>query len=292
MNEMTGQALALSNSSLVLNAPIGSLEAYIERVSSIPMLDREEELALARRFRDHQDLDAARDLVLSHLRFVVHIARGYLGYGLPAGDLIQEGNVGLMKAVKRFDPDQGVRLVSYAMHWIKAEIHEYILKNWRMVKVATTKAQRKLFFNLRRMKKNLAWLSEDETRAVAGELGVEPREVREMERRLSARDLSFDPLPDAGDEESIASPSLYLPSPQADPASIIEQDQWEGDVSGRLSVALDGLDERSRAVIRSRWLGEEKKTLQELADDYGVSAERIRQIEAAAITKLRTAMTA
>jgi RNA polymerase sigma-32 factor len=292
MNEMTGQALALSNSSLVLNAPIGSLEAYIERVSSIPMLDREEELALARRFRDHQDLDAARDLVLSHLRFVVHIARGYLGYGLPAGDLIQEGNVGLMKAVKRFDPDMGVRLVSFAVHWIRAEIHEFVIRNWRLVRVATTKAQRKLFFNLRRMKKNLAWLSEDETRAVAGELGVEPREVREMERRLSARDLSFDLLPDAGDDESIASPSLYLPSPQADPATIIEQDQWEGDVSGRLSVALDGLDERSRAVIRSRWLGEEKKTLQELGDDYGVSAERIRQIEAAAITKLRTAMTA
>jgi RNA polymerase sigma-32 factor len=286
---MTGQALALSNSSLVLNAPIGSLEAYIERVSSIPMLDREEELALARRFRDHQDLDAARDLVLSHLRFVVHIARGYLGYGLPAGDLIQEGNVGLMKAVKRFDPDMGVRLVSFAVHWIRAEIHEFVIRNWRLVRVATTKARRKLFFNLRRMKKNLAWLSKDETRAVVGELGLTV-EVREMERRLSARDLSFDPLPDAGDEESIASPSLYLPSPQADPATIVEQDQWEGDVSGRLSVALDGLDERSRAVIRSRWLGEEKKTLQELADDYGVSAERIRQIEAAAITKLRTAM--
>jgi RNA polymerase sigma-32 factor len=220
MNEMTGQALALSNSSLVLNAPIGSLEAYIERVSSIPMLDREEELALARRFRDHQDLDAARDLVLSHLRFVVHIARGYLGYGLPVGDLIQEGNIGLMKAVKRFDPDMGVRLVSFAVHWIRAEIHEFVIRNWRLVHVATTKAQRKLFFNLRRMKKNLGWLSEDETRAVAGELGVDPREVREMERRLSARDLSFDPLPDAGDEDSIASPSLYLPA-----ADVREQHQ-------------------------------------------------------------------
>jgi RNA polymerase sigma-32 factor len=288
---MTGQALALSNSSLVLTAPIGSLEAYIERVSSIPMLDREEEFALARRSHDHQDLDAARELVLSHLRFVVHIARGYLGYGLPVGDLIQEGNVGLMKAVKRFDPEMGVRLVSFAVHWIRAEIHEFVIRNWRLVRVATTKAQRKLFFNLRRMKKNLAWLSEDETKAVAGELGVDPREVREMERRLSARDLSFDPLPDAGDEDAIASPSLYLPAPEADPAAIIEQDQWDGDVSGRLSDALEELDERSRTVIRSRWLAEEKKTLQDLADDYGVSAERIRQIEAAAITKLRTAMT-
>jgi len=288
---MTGQALTLPNASLVLTAPIGSLEAYIERVSAIPMLDREVELALARRFHEHQDLDAARELVLSHLRFVVHIARGYLGYGLPVGDLIQEGNVGLMKAVKRFDPDMGVRLVSFAVHWIRAEIHEFVIRNWRLVRVATTKAQRKLFFNLRRMKKNLGWLSEDETRAVAGELGVDPREVREMERRLSARDLSFDPLPDAGDEDSIASPSLYLPAADSDPATIVEQDQWEGDVSGRLSSALERLDDRSRTVIRSRWLAEDKKTLQELADDYGVSAERIRQIEATAITKLRSAMT-
>jgi RNA polymerase sigma-32 factor len=288
---MTGQALAIQNPSLILTAPIGSLEAYIERVSSIPMLDRESELALARRFHDHHDLDAARDLVLSHLRFVVHIARGYLGYGLPVGDLIQEGNVGLMKAVKRFDPEMGVRLVSFAVHWIRAEIHEYVIRNWRLVRVATTKAQRKLFFNLRRMKKNLAWLSDAETAAVAGELGVDPTEVREMERRLSARDLSFDPQPDAGDEDAIASPSMYLPSPEADPATIIEQDQWDGDVTDRLSSALDRLDERSRTVIRSRWLAEEKKTLQELADDYGVSAERIRQIETVAITKLRAAMT-
>src|SRR5688572_21169485 len=287
---MSGQALALQYPSVALAGPIGSLEAYVERVSAIPMLNREEELELARRFRDEQDLDAARTLVLSHLRFVVHIARGYLGYGLPVGDLIQEGNVGLMKAVKRFDPDMGVRLVSFAVHWIRAEIHEFVIRNWRLVRVATTKAQRKLFFNLRRMKKNLAWLSEAETQAVAGELGVEPREVREMERRLSARDLSFDPLPDAGDEDSIASPSLYLPASEADPASQVEQDQWDGDVADRLAIALDGLDERSRTVIRARWLAEEKKTLQDLADDYGVSAERIRQIEAVAITKLRTAM--
>jgi len=287
---MSGTALALPNPSLVLSGPVGSLEAYIERVSGIPMLGRDEELALARRFRDHQDLDAARDLVLSHLRFVVHIARGYMGYGLPVADLIQEGNVGLMKAVKRFDPRMGVRLVSFAVHWIRAEIHEYVIRNWRLVRVATTKAQRKLFFNLRRMKKNLAWLSDAETRAVAGELGVAPREVREMEQRLSARDLSFDPAPDTDDDESFASPSLYLPSPESDPAAIIEQGQWDGEVAASLATALDSLDERSRTVIRARWLAEDKKTLQDLAHDYGVSAERIRQIESAAMRKLRTAM--
>jgi RNA polymerase sigma-32 factor len=220
----------------------------------------------------------------------VHVARGYLGYGLPVGDLIQEGNVGLMKAVKRFDPDMGVRLVSFAVHWIRAEIHEFVIRNWRLVRVATTKAQRKLFFNLRRMKKNLAWLTEEETKAVASELGVDPREVREMERRLSARDLSFDPAPDAGDEEAVVSPALYLPAPEADPATIVEADQWDDAVAGELASALEGLDERSRTVIRSRWLAEEKKTLQELAADYGVSAERIRQIEAQALLKLRAAM--
>jgi RNA polymerase sigma-32 factor len=287
---MTGQSLALRQASLVPLGPIGSLDAYVERVSAIPMLGREEEMALARRFRDEQDLDAARALVLSHLRFVVHIARGYVGYGLPVGDLVQEGNVGLMKAVKRFDPDMGVRLVSFAVHWIRAEIHEFVIRNWRLVRVATTKAQRKLFFNLRRMKKNLAWLSDEETKAVAGELGVEPREVREMERRLSARDLSFDPQPDTGDEDAPVSPSLYLPAPEADPATIVEEEQWDGAVAGSLAAALESLDERSRTVIRSRWLTEEKKTLQELAADYGVSAERIRQIESAALVKLRAAM--
>ena len=287
---MTSQALALPNLSLISSGPLGSLEAYVERVSAIPMLSREEELALARRFHEEQDLEAARTLVLSHLRFVVHIARGYMGYGLPVGDLVQEGNVGLMKAVKRFDPGMGVRLVSFAVHWIRAEIHEFVIRNWRLVRVATTKAQRKLFFNLRRMKKNLAWLSEAETAAVAGELGVDPREVREMERRLSARDLSFDPAPDTGDDEAIASPSLYLPAPEADPATIVEQDQWDGAVAGSLATALEGLDERSRTVIKSRWLADEKKTLQELAGEYGVSAERIRQIESAALAKLKTAM--
>jgi RNA polymerase sigma-32 factor len=289
---MSGTSLALSNPSLVLAGPVGSLDAYVERVSAIPMLSREEEFELARRFRNHEDLDAARDLVLSHLRFVVHIARGYLGYGLPVGDLIQEGNVGLMKAVKRFDPDMGVRLVSFAVHWIRAEIHEFVIRNWRLVRVATTKAQRKLFFNLRRMKKNLGWLSEDETRAVAGELGVEPGEVREMERRLSARDLSFDPAPDADDEDGIASPSLYLPSAEADPATQVEEAQWNGAVAESLTAAIGQLDERSRAVMKARWLAEEKRTLQDLADEYGVSAERIRQIESAALKKLRSAMTA
>ena len=287
---MTSQALALPNTSLISSGPLGSLEAYVERVSAIPMLGREEELELARRFHEEQDLEAARTLVLSHLRFVVHIARGYMGYGLPVGDLIQEGNIGLMKAVKRFDPGVGVRLVSFAVHWIRAEIHEFVIRNWRLVRVATTKAQRKLFFNLRRMKKNLAWLSEEETAAVAGELGVEVREVREMERRLSARDLSFDPAPDTGDDEAIASPSLYLPAPEADPATIVEQDQWDGAVAEDLATALEQLDERSRTVIKARWLGDDKKTLQELAGEYGVSAERIRQIESAALAKLRAAM--
>jgi len=288
---MTGTALALPNSSLALTGPVGSLDAYIAQVSAIPMLSREDELALARRYRDHDDLDAARDLVLSHLRFVVHIARGYLGYGLPVGDLIQEGNVGLMKAVKRFDPDMGVRLVSFAVHWIRAEIHEFVIRNWRLVRVATTKAQRKLFFNLRRMKKNLAWLSDDEARAVAGELGVEPGEVREMEQRLSSRDLSFDPAPDTDDDEGFVSPSLYLPSAEVDPATAIEKEQWDGAVAESLSAAISTLDERSRAVVQARWLAEEKRTLQHLADDYGVSAERIRQIESVALKKLRAAMT-
>jgi RNA polymerase sigma-32 factor len=289
---MSSTALALANAPQFLTGPVGSLEAYVERVSGIPMLSREEELELARRFRDSEDLDAARALVLSHLRFVVHIARGYMGYGLPVGDLIQEGNVGLMKAVKRFDPDLGVRLVSFAVHWIRAEIHEFVIRNWRLVRIATTKAQRKLFFNLRRMKKNLSWLTDEETRAVAGELGVEPREVRDMEQRLSARDLSFDPVPAADEDEAAVSPSLYLPAPEADPAVAVERQQWEGAVSGALAEAIESLDERSREIIRSRWLAEDKRTLQDLAGQYGVSAERIRQIEAAALAKLRSTLAA
>ena len=270
-----------------LAGPLGSLDAYIERVSRIPVLTREQAVALARRFRADDDLEAARQLVLSHLRFVVHIARGYVGYGLPMGDLVQEGNVGLMKAVKRFDPDVGVRLVSFAVHWIRAEIHEYVLRNWRLVKIATTKAQRKLFFNLRRLKKNLAWLTDSETRAVARDLGVTPEEVTEMEKRLSARDLSFDPVPDSDDEDTY-SPAVYLPAADADPAVLVEREEWDDTTADRLGVALEGLDARSRDILKSRWMSGEKATLHELAERYGVSAERIRQLEANAIRKLRS----
>jgi RNA polymerase sigma-32 factor len=227
--------------------------------------------------------------VLSHLRFVVHIARGYSGYGLPVGDLIQEGNVGLMKAVKRFDPSLNVRLVSFAVHWIRAEIHEYVLRNWRLVKIATTKAQRKLFFNLRRLKKNLTWLSAEETAAVARDLGVTPAEVTEMEKRLAARDMSFDPAPDA-DEEETYSPAAYLPSPGADPAEEVEDADSADDSEERLRAALGRLDARSRDIVQRRWITDDKATLHELADKYKVSAERIRQIEASALGKLRGLM--
>jgi RNA polymerase sigma-32 factor len=284
----TATALIRSNTDLVLAGPVGSLDAYVERVSRIPVLTREEELELASRFRDQTDLNAARELVLSHLRFVVHIARGYSGYGLPVGDLIQEGNVGLMKAVKRFDPNVGVRLVSFAVHWIRAEIHEYVLRNWRLVKIATTKAQRKLFFNLRKSKKNLGWLTAGETQTIATELGVTTREVTDMEQRLSSRDLSFDPVPDADEEDgSSYSPASYLPAPEADPSVAVEREQWDDDTSDRLAQAMETLDARSQDILRSRWMTEQKATLHELADQYGVSAERIRQIEANAIKKLR-----
>jgi RNA polymerase sigma-32 factor len=273
----------------MIAGPVGSLDAYIHAVGSIAVLSKEDEQSLANQFRDAEDLDAARDLVMAHLRFVVHIAKGYTGYGLPLGDLIQEGNVGLMKAVKRFDPDYGVRLVSFAVHWIRAEIHEFVLKNWRIVKVATTKAQRKLFFNLRKNKKSLAWLSHAETQAVAKDLGVTPKEVTEMERRLSARDAIFDPAPDADDERAFA-PAAYLPSPNADPAVHVEKADWHDDATQRMAEAMTTLDERSRHILESRWLTEDKQTLHELADEYGVSAERIRQIEVNAIKKLRTAM--
>jgi RNA polymerase sigma-32 factor len=282
-------AVATLNNDLILAGPVGSLDAYIQAVGSIDVLSKEDEQALAVRFREDGDLDAARDLVMAHLRFVVHIAKGYTGYGLPLGDLIQEGNIGLMKAVKRFDPEYGVRLVSFAVHWIRAEIHEFVLRNWRIVKVATTKAQRKLFFNLRKAKKSLAWLSQDETEAVAKDLGVSPREVTEMERRLSARDAIFDPAPDADDDHAFT-PAAYLPSPEADPATLVEKADWTDDASERMSAALTTLDERSRDIIASRWLSDKKQTLHELADQYGVSAERIRQIEANAMKKLRLAM--
>lgn len=289
---MTNQALAIREADLALTGPLGSLDAYLERISRVPVLSREDEHALAQRLRDDNDVDAARTLVLSHLRFVVHIARGYRGYGLPIGDIVQEGNVGLMKAVKRFDPSLGVRLVSFAVHWIRAEIHEYVLRNWRLVKVATTKAQRKLFFNLRKMKKNLSWLSADETALVARELGVSPAEVTEMERRLSARDVSFDPLATEGDDEDVYAPTQYLPAPDADPAASVEAAEWEESTQSALRRAIAELDPRSRDIVQSRWMAgdAEKATLHDLADKYGVSAERVRQLEANAIKKLRALM--
>ncbi|MFP5373493.1 MAG: RNA polymerase sigma factor RpoH, partial [Gammaproteobacteria bacterium] len=262
--------------------------AYIGAVHRIPVLSAEEEQALARRFHDQDDLDAARELVLSHLRFVVHVARGYTGYGLPLGDLIQEGNIGLMKAVKRFDPDVGVRLVSFAVHWIRAEMHEFILRNWRIVKVATTKAQRKLFFNLRRSKKRLGWLNAEEVRAVAADLNVSEREVLEMESRLSGRDIGFDLPADDDNEHAPPAPAAYLVTHEEDPAQAYERSDSEGHQLQLLREGLRTLDARSRDIIRRRWLDPDNKvTLQELADEYGVSAERIRQVEANALKKMK-----
>src|SRR3984893_15067267 len=281
-----GTALVARIGDQALAGPLGSLDVALERVSRLAVLSREEERALAERFRSAGDLEAARELVLSHLRFVVHIARGYSGYGLPIGDLIQEGNVGLMKAVKRFDPTLNVRLVSFAVHWIRAEIHEYVLRNWRLVKIATTKAQRKLFFNLRRLKKNLAWLSAEETAAVARDLGVSPGEVTEMEKWLAARDMSFDPTPES-DEDEVYSPAAYLPAADSDPAESVENAEWETDSSDRLQNALGRLDDRSRDILQKRWMADDQATLHELAGKYGVSAERIRQIESNALGKLR-----
>ncbi len=285
---MTNAVTAL-NHDLILAGPTGSLDSYIQAVRAVPMLTKEEEQTLARRLRDDGDLEAARDLVLSQLRFVVHIARGYKGYGLPLNDLIQEGNIGLMKAVKRFDPDVGVRLVSFAIHWIKAEIHEFVLKNWRQVKIATTKAQRKLFFNLRKAKSHLGWLSKDETEAIAKDLGVRERDVTEMEQRLYAHDQAYDSA-NSDNEDDTYSPSVYLPSPDADPALLLENEDWAGQNSSALTAALKVLDERSLDILQSRWLAEKKTTLHDLADRYGISAERVRQVEGNAIKKLRAAM--
>ncbi|KGM53181.1 RNA polymerase factor sigma-32 [Lysobacter arseniciresistens ZS79] len=291
MTDITANAL-VSNSLpvLALNAltPLGSLDAYIGAVHKIPVLSAEDEQDLARRFRDDEDLDAARELVHSHLRFVVHVARGYNGYGLPLGDLIQEGNIGLMKAVKRFDPDQGVRLVSFAVHWIRAEMHEFILKNWRIVKVATTKAQRKLFFNLRKSKKRLGWMNDAEVTAVAADLNVSKREVLEMESRLSGRDIGFDAPAGEDDDHAPPSPVSYLRADAEDPSQMYEREDEEDSQLSLLREGLAKLDERSRDIVARRWLGNENKvTLQELADEYGVSAERIRQIEANALKKMR-----
>ncbi len=282
-------AMISKNFSVSLPQPVGSLDAYVQAVSQIPVLSAEEERDLAVRLRRDGDLEAAGRLVMSHLRFVVHIARGYKGYGLALGDLVQEGNVGLMKAVKRFDPNVGVRLVSFAVHWIRAEIHEFILRNWRIVKVATTKAQRKLFFNLRSSKKRLGWFSHEEVEQVASDLGVRPETVLEMEARLSHHDVGFDA--GADDEDSAyQAPAAYLQAPQADPAAALERSDWDEHSSRRLQAALANLDDRSRDILTQRWLSEKKSTLQDLADRYGVSAERIRQLENNAIKKLRGAL--
>ena len=272
-------------------SPGRDLDTYIQTVNAFPVLSAEEERALAERFYYEQDLDAARELVLAHLRFVIHLARSYSGYGLPQGDLIQEGNVGLMKAVRRFNPEVGVRLVSFAVHWIKAEIHEYILRNWRIVKVATTKAQRKLFFNLRSNKKRLGWMNRSEVEAVAKDLGVEPAVVTQMEGRMAARDMAFDGAVDDDDDPAVA-PAQFLADASADPEALVMEDDWAEQSTARLHDALDGLDERSRDILRSRWLSERKSTLHELAARYGVSAERIRQIEANAMKKLRVSLQA
>ncbi|UPG90611.1 RNA polymerase sigma factor RpoH [Luteibacter aegosomaticola] len=284
------QALATRNYGLP--SVVGSLDSYIAAVHRIPVLSLDEEQTLARRFHDDADLDAARQLVMSHLRFVVHVARGYNGYGLQLSDLIQEGNIGLMKAVKRFDPDQGVRLVSFAVHWIRAEMHEFILRNWRIVKVATTKAQRKLFFNLRKSKKRLGWMNAEEVRVVAHDLGVPEATVREMESRLSGRDVGFEAPADADDDEKPA-PAAFLVDEGADPYdNLAEADASDNQMSA-LGSALANLDARSRDIIQRRWLADENKaTLQDLADEYGVSAERIRQIEANAMKKMRVAIAA
>jgi RNA polymerase sigma-32 factor len=275
---------------LPVNLSVGTFDAYLNLVRQMPRLTADQERELALRFRDHGDLEAARELVMSNLRFVVHVARGYSGYGLPMPDIIQEGNIGLMKAVKRFDPDVGVRLVSFAVHWIKAEIHEYVIKNWRIVKVATTKAQRKLFFNLRKSKANLGWLSNDEATAIARDLDVDVDTVYEMEKRLDNRDMAFDMPTDESEEESYIAPVNYLQQHGTDPALLLENEDWGGHEQSLLSEALSELDERSLDILSSRWLADKKATLHELAERYNVSAERIRQLEQNAMKKLRAAV--
>lgn len=270
-------------------APIGSLEAYIARTQDTPMLEKDEEISLAERLRDFNDLEAAQKLILSHLRFVVKIARGFKGYGLPLADLIQEGNVGLMKAVKRYDPKVGVRLVSYAVHWIKAEMHDYVIKNWRIVKVATTKAQRKLFFNLRNSRKRLGWLSQAEINDVAKTLKVKPEEVMQMESRMNAYDASFDI---ETDDDSTYAPANYLAAPDESPETALLKSNQHDFTQQQLTKALKNLDERAATIIKARWLSEKKATLHELAATLNVSAERIRQLEANALTQLKKAMAA
>lgn len=272
--------------------PGGDLNAYMQTVNTISILTVEQEKELAEAFFYEQNLDAARQLILAHLRFVVHLAKTYKGYGLPIADLIQEGNVGLMKAVKRFDPTREVRLVSFAVHWIKAEMHEYILRNWRIVKVATTKAQRKLFFNLRSAKKHLAWLTNDEAQAIAADLNVKVSDVRKMEGRLTSVDIAFDAGNDDDDESAAYAPAQYLEDHSADPASMLESSNWQEDSCQNLHLALEDLDERSRDILQQRWLNENKVTLHDLADKYNVSAERIRQLEKNAMNKVKASLTA
>ena len=279
------QAIALPG-----NLSVGSFDAYLNAVNQMSKLSSEQERELAIKFHEHGDLEAARQLVMANLRFVVHVARGYGGYGLPLNDIVQEGNIGLMKAVKRFDPDVGVRLISFAVHWIRAEMHEYIIKNWRVVKVATTKAQRKLFFNLRKSKKNLSWLRNDEAKAIAGDLGVKLETVYEMEKRLSGRDMTFDTPVDSSDEETYTAPSQYLQQGNSDPAVLLEKADWDDQSHDQLSQAMAELDDRSRDILVNRWLNEEKMTLHDLAARYQVSAERIRQLEKNAMKKLKASV--
>ena len=273
---------------LPINLSVGTFDSYLALISGMPKLTAEQEQELALRYRDEGDLQAARELVMTNLRFVAHVARGYAGYGLPMADIVQEGNIGLMKAVKRFDPDMGVRLVSFAVHWIKAEIHEYVIKNWRIVKVATTKAQRKLFFNLRKLKKDLNYLSQDDAEAIAANLDVDVKTVYEMERRLDGRDIGLEPHED--DEDQSVAPIHYLEQHGADPALLLENSDWQGRREDVLMTALEDLDDRSRDIVASRWLVEEKATLHELADRYQVSSERIRQLEQNAMKKLKAAV--
>jgi RNA polymerase sigma-32 factor len=272
-----------------IHLPISSIEAYLHYVNQIPMLTLEEEHDLAMRLQKDNELAAAKRLILSHLRYVARVAKGYLGYGLPLADLIQEGNIGLMKAVRRFNPEMNVRLVTFAMHWIKAEIHEYILRNWRIVKIATTKAQRKLFFNLRNIKKHLGWMTNQEVNDIAKDLGVKPETVREMELRLAASDASFDAHPDDDDESTFA-PAGFLEDHRYNPAQQMEKSDWDSQSSDLLHHAINQLDERSQDIIRNRWLDDNKLTLQELADKYQISAERVRQLEKNAMAKLRIAV--
>lgn len=288
---MTGTALIARNNLTLPALAAGSEEAYLQQIRSIPILSAEEEQDLARKFFYEQDLEAARKLVISHLRFVVHIAKGFKGYGLALNDLVQEGNIGLMKAVKRFNPELGVRLISFAVHWIKSEIHDYVIKNWRIVKVATTKAQRKLFFNLRKAKKRLGWMNQEEVVTIANDLGVKPETVLEMESRLAGNDIGFDAPTNDNDDQPAHAPANYLEDHSTDPAILVESAETSSNSIADLSSAIKNLDERSQDIVKRRWLDEDKATLHELAAQHGVSAERIRQLEKNAMKKIKSFIT-